>query len=67
MNKLYILGALLLSTAEANKLFGGATYSSGDSTLASSAGAFGSYTYTLGDDCFSTKTATTLGMNNIYY
>lgn len=61
MNKLYILGALLLSSAEATKLLGST------STLALTNVPLGGYTYTLSGDCLDSKTATTLGMNNRYY
>jgi hypothetical protein len=60
MNKLYILGALLLSSTEAAKL----SSASGTSTLALTL--WGSYTYTLSADCLPT-TSTTLGLNNKYY
>lgn len=68
MNKLYILGALLLSSAEAGKLTG----ATGGTTTAVynayiSAMTLGSFTYTVSGDCFSAGTATTLGMNNRYY
>lgn len=61
MNKLYVLGALLLSTVEAGK-FTGTTATT--TVLTSPAG---SYTYTATGDCFSAATATTLGMNNKFY
>ncbi len=59
MNKLYLLGALALSHVTAYMDFGpaGGTYST----------PFGTNTYTATDDCYSGGTATTLGMNNIYY
>ena len=60
MNKLYVLGALLLSTVEAGKFSG--LISSVD--VAVSAMPTGSFTYTATGDCFSAATATTLGMNN---
>jgi hypothetical protein len=60
MNKLYILGALLLSSVEAGKL----STSASASTTANSL--FGSYTYTVSGDCVPT-TGTTLGLNNKYY
>lgn len=60
MNKLYLLGALLLS-AEAGKLGSNV----GSTALATIA--YGSYTYSVTGDCFSSGTATTLGMNNKYY
>lgn len=64
MNKLYILGALLLSSVEGAKLAGGAT--PGAKTWTDSL-LLGSYTYTVTGDCFSAGTATTLGMNNKFY
>lgn len=64
MNKLYILGALLLSSAEGLKL----TLGSAVSTLTAGVQIpFGSFTYTVSGDCYSAATATTLGMNNKYY
>ena len=62
MNKLYILGALLLSSVEAGKLTGS---TAATSTIAATQ--WGSFTYTVSGDCFSAGTATTLGMNNKYY
>jgi hypothetical protein len=60
MNKLYLIGALALSAnaavtlvASAPATFTSATYSV--------------YTNTATGDCYSAATATTLGMNNIYY
>ena len=61
MNKLYILGALLLSSAEATKITGTT------STVTLATTPLGSYTYSFTGDCFSAGTATTLGMNNKYY
>jgi hypothetical protein len=40
-------------------------YSTSASTIATTA--WGSYTYTVSGDCYSSATATTLGMNNRYY
>ena len=56
--KLYILGALALSGVSAGLL--------ASATIAASV-IKGTYTYTLTGDCFSAGTATTLGLNNIYY
>lgn len=64
MNKLYILGALLLSSVSAYKLTAGKD--GGDKTWTDIL-TLGSYTYTISGDCFSAATATTLGMNNKYY
>jgi len=61
MNKLYILGALLLSSVEAGKLSG---LSTATTTIATTL--FGSYTYTVSSDCLP-ATGTTLGLNNRYY
>jgi hypothetical protein len=63
MNKLYILGALLLSSADAGKLAN--IYSSGGTTFATTL--LGSYTYTISADCLASSTVTTLGLNNKYY
>jgi len=62
MNKLYILGALLLSSAEAGKLSGvsGSASTGALTTL-------GSYSYTVSADCLASLTPTTLGLNNKYY
>jgi hypothetical protein len=58
MSKLYIIGALALSQANAYI----------DATVGTfSTAAHGSATYTVTADCFATGTATTLGLNNIYY
>jgi len=65
MNKLYILGALLLSSAEAWKITNYATVT--DAKTYGAALPFGGFTYTVSGDCFSAGTATTLGMNNKYY
>lgn len=62
MNKLYILGALLLSSAEGMKLTLGTAVAATGSLVP-----FGSFTYSVTGDCFSAGTATTLGMNNKYY
>jgi hypothetical protein len=64
MNKLYILGALALSST--NALWSGAGSVSG-ATIATSAINLGSYTYTMSADCFSAGTATTNGMFNTYH
>jgi len=61
MNKLYILGALLLSSAEAGKIAAATGTSAGTSTL------WGAYTYTVSADCLASLTPTTLGLNNKYY
>jgi hypothetical protein len=61
MNKLYLLGALMLSTVEASK-FVGSTSAATTATMP-----LGSYTYTITGDCYSAGTATTLGMNNKFY
>lgn len=62
--KLYILGALALSGVSAGTL-GSVT----SATLGATATTINAatYTYTLTGDCFSAGTATTLGLNNIYY
>jgi hypothetical protein len=60
MNKLYILGALLLSSAEAGKIANVVAATTSANAL------FGSYTYTVSGDCVPT-TGTTLGLNNKYY
>jgi len=61
MNRLYLLGAITLSRVEA--------YIAATSTLTfpSSAVIGTTNTYTATGDCFSGETATTLGLNNIYY
>jgi len=64
MNKLYILGALLLSSAEAGKLANTYVATTG-TTLATTL--LGSYTYTISADCLASATVTTLGLNNKYY
>ena len=61
MNKLYLLGALALSHVTAYMEFGPATAATYGTPP------FGTNTYTATDDCYSGGTATTLGMNNIYY
>lgn len=63
MNRLYLLGALAL--AEVSAYSGTGTTSP---ILDSTWGLFfSSVTYTATGDCYSAGTATTLGMNNIYY
>jgi len=62
MNKLYILGALLLSSAEAGKLSNVATAASTGITTT-----LGSYSYAVSADCLASLTPTTLGLNNKYY
>jgi hypothetical protein len=64
MNKLYILGALALSST--NALWSGATAVTG-ATIATNTVYLGTYTYTLTGDCFSAGTATTNGMFNTYH
>jgi len=61
MNKLYILGALLLSSVEAGKLANVIGQTTGALTT------LGSYTYTVSADCLASATVTTLGLNNKYY
>jgi hypothetical protein len=65
MNKLYILGALLLSSAEAGKL--SLTNTATATSTTTSTVLFGSYTYTVSADCLASSTVTTLGLNNKYY
>jgi hypothetical protein len=68
MNKLYILGALALANVEAgliNPLTGLAIYPL--IYALPTTGLAGAYTYTTTADCYSTATATSLGMNNIYH
>jgi uncharacterized protein with PIN domain len=61
MYKLYLLGALALSNVEAYINAGTGT------TKGNAATYYGKVTYTSTGDCFTTGTATSLGMNNIYY
>lgn len=58
--KLYLLGALALSGAQAVSL-------ASDTSVIATIYGLADYTYTLTDDCFSAGPATTLGLNNIYY
>jgi len=72
MNKLYILGALALDNVEAALNLGASTVSTATATYALTQtlplnSLAGSYTYTTTSDCYSTGTATSLGMNNIYH
>jgi hypothetical protein len=67
MNKLYILGALALANVEAYINFGTSTYAGKFLEAAPTIGIFGTYTYSISADCFSSGTATTLGLNNIYH
>lgn len=62
--KLYILGALALSGVSAGTLGSVTSATLGATTTTINAA---TYTYTLTGDCFSAGTATTLGLNNIYY
>jgi hypothetical protein len=61
MHRLCILGALALTRVEAYISAGTSTSVSDPSTQR------GKIVYTSTGDCFSAGTATTLGMNNIYY
>jgi len=66
MNKLYILGALALANVEASiALTTNGAYAV--TYTLPTVGVAGAYTYTATADCFSTGTATSLGMNNIYH
>jgi len=74
MNKLYILGALALTQADAYVAWMAVTGDpvntlTGATALLSFAttGLAGSYTYTYTADCLGSGALTTLGMNNNYY
>jgi len=57
----YILGSLALSSVDAFLALSGTVTPTDATNFA------GTYTYTLTGDCFSTGTATTLGLNNTFY
>jgi hypothetical protein len=61
MHKLYILGALALANVRAYIDLGSGA------AVANAITSAGKVTYTSTGDCFTTGTATSLGMNNIYY
>jgi len=67
MNKLYILGALALANVEASIHTGLTTSIYPLIFILPTQQLAGTYTYTLSADCYSTATATSLGMNNIYH
>jgi hypothetical protein len=60
MHRLYVLGALALAKVNAY-------VNIGTSTTVAAPTTYGSVSYTATGDCFSAGTATSLGMNNIYY
>ncbi len=60
MNKLNLICALLVANSYQY-------YTNSVPATAISTGIAGTFTYTVTADCFSSKTATTLGLNNIYY